>query len=109
MVFTALQFVSFAFTPKTMPRISKEFHSTIGFLQNMFLFSSANIFDFTFILTECFVLLLVVIILVQENVEFAKFRSPDSKLWKYMWLVMSGYSQTCVTVFFIPITKMLMI
>ena len=129
MVFTALQFVSFAFTPKTMPNIAKEFHTTIDFLQNMFLFSSASIFDASFILTECCVLLLIVIMLTQEKVEFAKFRSPDSKAagaalplalallagtaaaaaaagaartaapWKYTWLVMSGFSQTCVAVF----------
>ena len=42
MVFTALQFASFAFTPQTLPSVSQEFRDTVGFLQNIVLLSSAD-------------------------------------------------------------------
>ena len=108
MIFTTVQLASFAFTPQTLPSVSKEFRDAVEFIQNIVVIRSTDLFDASFVFTECLVVVLLIIMPLQERVEFVKFRSPDSKPWKYLWLVMSGYSTTCVTVGFIPITKMLL-
>jgi hypothetical protein len=108
MVCTALQFVSFAFTPQTLPSTSKEFRDAVDVLQNIVPLTSADVFDVSFVCVESAVVLLLAVMVVQERVEFAKFWLPDAKAWKYTWLAMSTYANACVTIFFIPIAKMLL-
>ena len=108
MVFTALQFASFAFTPQTLPTVSQEFRDAVGFMQNIVLLSSADMFAASFVATQGCVGALLAVMLVQESVEFAKFRSPERKAWQFLWLALSGFAGVCVTVFFVPITKMLL-
>ena len=108
MVFTALQFASFAFTPQTLPTVSQEFRDAVGFMQNIVLLSSADMFAASFVATQGCVGALLAVMLVQESVEFGKFRSPERKAWQFLWLALSGFAGVCVTVFFVPITKMLL-
>ena len=110
MVYTSLQFTSFAFTPATMPTLSKEFRDTIAFVQDSIWFSSAGLFRGYFVATECAVCLFVVAVMLQDSVQLAAFLHPEkaqSAGWKYSRLALGGYMQACATVFFIPIAKTL--
>ena len=103
--YTTLQLASFAFSEATIPS-SPELQEAFAWTRELGL-GSERVFPIMFASACGAVITLVLVFVAQEQVEWQKFLNPENNKWQYLWLAMSLFAQTMVTVAFIPLCRTL--
>ena len=104
-IIAAVQVLSFAVTPQTIPELPEEFRAVIKLFGDfaLSLGGYTNAFWIAMVVGGAFAAALV----LQETVEFNLFLYPAKKRYQLLWMAFDGFVGMASTILFIPVTKTL--
>ena len=103
-IYTAVQFGSFAFNDATVPT-HPELQDTLAWTRELGM--GTGIFSLMFLTACSMVAIFLLVMIVQEMIEWRMFLHPKNDGWQKLWLGASIFAQTMATVGFIPLCRTL--